>query len=77
MIGYSIIRFPLEFLRYQPTPVPLLGLTLVQWLCIASVAWFGTRYYLRSKGPLMSGAASGRWLKRGLNSRDDRQQEVR
>ena len=22
MIGYSIIRFPLEFLRYQPTPVP-------------------------------------------------------
>ena len=41
MIGYAVIRFPLEFLRFQPTPVPILGLTLVQWLCMVSVLWFG------------------------------------
>jgi phosphatidylglycerol---prolipoprotein diacylglyceryl transferase len=45
IIGYSIIRFPLEFLRYQPTPVPFLGLTLVQWLCISSILWFGYQFY--------------------------------
>ena len=33
----------MEFLRYQPTPVPFLGLTLVQWLCIAAVFGFGWR----------------------------------
>ena len=45
MVGYSIIRFPMESLRYQPTPVPFLNLTLVQWLCIASVLWFGFQLY--------------------------------
>ncbi len=55
MIGYSVIRFPLEFLRYQPTPVPFLGLTLVQWLCLAGVAGFGTQYYLRRRGPQKNG----------------------
>ena len=45
MVGYSLIRFPLEFLRYQPTPVPLLGLTLVQWFCLAAIAYFGTLLY--------------------------------
>jgi phosphatidylglycerol:prolipoprotein diacylglycerol transferase len=49
MIGYSLIRFPLEFLRYQPTPVPFLGLTLVQWLCIASVIFFSYQYYYQRK----------------------------
>jgi phosphatidylglycerol:prolipoprotein diacylglycerol transferase len=59
MIGYSIIRFPLEFLRYQPTPVPFLGLTLVQWLCIASAAGFGAQYYLRRRGPALTAASPG------------------
>jgi len=45
MVGYSIIRFPMESLRYQPTPVPFLNLTLVQWLCIAGVLWFGFQLY--------------------------------
>lgn len=49
IVGYSIIRFPLEFLRYQPTPVPFLGLTLVQWLCIAALLGFGYRLYLQRK----------------------------
>jgi len=49
IIGYSIIRFPLEFLRYQPTPLYFLGLTLVQWLCIASVLYFGYQYYRQHK----------------------------
>jgi phosphatidylglycerol---prolipoprotein diacylglyceryl transferase len=49
IIGYSIIRFPLEFLRYQPTPLYFLGLTLVQWLCIASVIYFGYQYYRQHK----------------------------
>jgi phosphatidylglycerol---prolipoprotein diacylglyceryl transferase len=51
MVGYSLIRFPMEFLRYQPTPVPLLGLTLVQWLCIASILWFGWHIYLGRRRP--------------------------
>jgi prolipoprotein diacylglyceryltransferase len=46
VVGYALIRFPLEFLRYQPTPVPFLGLTLVQWLCLAAVAGFGYRLLL-------------------------------
>jgi phosphatidylglycerol:prolipoprotein diacylglycerol transferase len=46
IVGYSVIRFPMEFLRYQPTPVPFLGLTLVQWLCMASVVGFGVQLYL-------------------------------
>ena len=50
VVGYAIIRFPLEFLRYQPTPVPFLGLTLVQWLCIAAFLGFGYQLYLNRKG---------------------------
>lgn len=50
VLGYAIIRFPIEFLRYQPTPVPFLGLTLVQWLCIASVLGFGYQAYLVRRG---------------------------
>jgi prolipoprotein diacylglyceryl transferase len=34
IVGYALIRFPLEFLRYQPTPRDLFGLTLVQHLCL-------------------------------------------
>jgi phosphatidylglycerol:prolipoprotein diacylglycerol transferase len=49
IIGYSLIRFPLEFLRYQPTPVPFLGLTLVQWLCIGALLWFGYQLYAQRK----------------------------
>ncbi len=49
IIGYSLIRFPLEFLRYQPTPVPFLGLTLVQWLCITAVLGFSLQFYLYRK----------------------------
>ena len=49
IIGYSVIRFPLEFLRYQPTPLDFLGLTLVQWLCIASVLVFGYQYFRQHK----------------------------
>ncbi len=49
IVGYALIRFPLEFLRYQPTPVAFLGLTLVQWLCIGAVLVFGYQFYLRRK----------------------------
>jgi phosphatidylglycerol---prolipoprotein diacylglyceryl transferase len=38
VLGYALIRFPIEFLRYQPTPLAVLGLTLVQWLCLAAIA---------------------------------------
>ncbi len=51
MVGYSVIRFPMEYLRYQPTPVPFLGLTLVQWLCVASVLWFSTQLALGRRKP--------------------------
>jgi phosphatidylglycerol:prolipoprotein diacylglycerol transferase len=50
IVGYAIIRFPLEFLRYQPTPLYFLGLTLVQWLCIAGALGFGYQLYLQRKG---------------------------
>ena len=50
VVGYALIRFPLEFLRFQPTPRDFLGLTLVQWLCIAAVIGFGYRLYLQRKG---------------------------
>lgn len=50
IVGYSLIRFPLEFLRYQPTPLYFLELTLVQWLCIAAVLGFGFQFYLNRKG---------------------------
>ncbi len=50
IVGYALIRFPLEFLRYQPTPVDFLGLTLVQWLCIAAALGFGYQLYLQRKG---------------------------
>jgi phosphatidylglycerol---prolipoprotein diacylglyceryl transferase len=49
IVGYSLIRFPLEFLRYQPTPLDFLGLTLVQWLCITGVLGFGFQLYLQRK----------------------------
>ena len=38
LVGYALIRFPLEFLRYQPNPRALWGLTAVQWLCLATLA---------------------------------------
>ena len=50
VVGYAIIRFPMEFLRYQPTPLDFLGLTLVQWLCIAAVLGFGYQLYLQRRG---------------------------
>jgi len=50
IVGYALIRFPMEFLRYQPTPVAFLGLTLVQWLCIGAVLGFGYQLYLQRKG---------------------------
>ncbi|HEX5506720.1 MAG TPA: prolipoprotein diacylglyceryl transferase [Thermomicrobiales bacterium] len=50
VVGYALIRFPLEFLRYQPTPLALLGLTLVQWLCLASLLGFGHQLFLSSRG---------------------------
>jgi len=49
IVGYSLIRFPLEFLRYQPTPLDFLGLTLVQWLCITGLLGFGYQFYLQWK----------------------------
>jgi phosphatidylglycerol---prolipoprotein diacylglyceryl transferase len=50
VLGYAIIRFPLEFLRYQPTPQAFLGLTLVQWLCVVAVVGFGYQLFLNWKG---------------------------
>ena len=50
VVGYALIRFPLEFLRFQPTPRAFLDLTLVQWLCIAAVLGFGYQLYLQRKG---------------------------
>lgn len=50
VVGYAAIRFPLEFLRYQPTPLDFLGLTLVQWLCIAGALGFGYQLYLHRRG---------------------------
>jgi phosphatidylglycerol:prolipoprotein diacylglycerol transferase len=50
VVAYALIRFPIEFVRYQPTPRGMLGLTLVQWLCIAAVIGFGYQLYLHRKG---------------------------
>jgi phosphatidylglycerol:prolipoprotein diacylglycerol transferase len=50
VVGYALIRFPLEFLRYQPTPRPFLDLTLVQWLCIAGFLGFGYQLFLQRRG---------------------------
>src|SRR5215203_3798924 len=50
IIGYALIRFPLESLRYQPATPVWLGLTLVQWLCIGTVAFFGYQLILQRKG---------------------------
>jgi phosphatidylglycerol:prolipoprotein diacylglycerol transferase len=47
VLGYTLIRFPLEFLRYQPTPLYFLGLTLVQWMCLAGAVWFGQKLYFQ------------------------------
>jgi phosphatidylglycerol:prolipoprotein diacylglycerol transferase len=41
LIGYAAIRFPLEFLRYQPTPREAFGLTLVQHLCVVAILGAG------------------------------------
>ncbi len=49
VVGYALIRFPLEFLRYQPTPVDFLGLTLVQWLCLGTVLWVGVQFLRRRR----------------------------
>ncbi len=59
MVGYSIIRFPMESLRYQPTPVPFLGLTLVQWLCIAGLLWFGLQLFLGRRRKALVDTRSG------------------
>lgn len=50
IIGYSIIRFPIEFLRYQPTPLYFLGLTLVQWLCILASLWMSYQLIQQRRG---------------------------
>jgi prolipoprotein diacylglyceryl transferase len=50
VVGYAIIRFPLEFLRYQPIPQAFLELTLVQWLCVVAVVGFGYQLFLNWKG---------------------------
>lgn len=50
VVGYALIRFPLEFLRYQPTPRFFLDLTLVQWLCVAALLGFGYQLLLSWKG---------------------------
>lgn len=50
VFGYAVIRFPLEWLRYQPTPRAFLDLTLVQWLCIVGVLGYGYQLYLQRKG---------------------------
>ena len=50
VIGYSVIRFPLEFLRYQPTPLYFLGLTLVQWLCILAALWMSFQIFQQRRG---------------------------
>ena len=49
-VAYACIRFPLEFLRYQPTPRAFLDLTLVQWLCVGAVLGFGYQLYLQRRG---------------------------
>jgi phosphatidylglycerol:prolipoprotein diacylglycerol transferase len=49
-VGYALIRFPMEFLRYQPTPVDFLGLTLVQWMAIGTLLWFGYQLTLNRMG---------------------------
>ena len=49
-VGYALIRFPLEFLREQPTARAFLGLTLVQWLCILAVVAFTNQLWLQRKG---------------------------
>jgi prolipoprotein diacylglyceryl transferase len=41
IVGYALIRFPLEYLRYQPSPRELFGLTLVQHLCVLGIASVG------------------------------------
>ncbi len=49
-VGYAAIRFPLEFLRVQNTPLYFLGLTLVQWLCILAILAFGYQVVLTARG---------------------------
>lgn len=50
VVGYALIRFPIEFVRYQPTARAFLGLTLVQWLCIGAVLGFGYQLMLQRRG---------------------------
>jgi phosphatidylglycerol---prolipoprotein diacylglyceryl transferase len=61
IIGYALIRFPMEFLRYQPTPVPFLGMTLVQWFCIVAVVGVGVQFYFgrRRVAPAIVRATTG------------------
>ena len=68
VVGYALIRFPLEFLRYQPTPLDFLGLTLVQWLCIAAVLGFGYQLYLQRKGVACVCALLPRFRRRGATA---------
>ena len=63
-VGYALIRFPIEFVRYQPTPRDLLGLTLVQWLCIAAVIGFGYQLWLIRRGVACVCALVPRWTPR-------------
>ena len=67
VVGYALIRFPLEFLRYQPTPVPFVGLTLVQWLCILAVAGFGWRLWRDRRSAARLKAAVPRMGEPGLS----------
>jgi prolipoprotein diacylglyceryltransferase len=50
IVGYALIRFPLESLRYQPATPQWLGLTLVQWLCVGTVIVFGYQLVLQRRG---------------------------
>lgn len=50
LLGYSLIRFPIEFLRYQPTPRDTFGLTLVQWMCIGAAILSTYQLVLIRKG---------------------------
>ena len=41
---------PMEFLRFQATPVDFWGLTLVQWLAMGMLRWFGYQLTLNRMG---------------------------
>jgi len=65
IVGYALIRFPLEFLRYQPTPRDLFGLTLVQHLCLLGLVsaggwlvWSLSRRWRAARGAPLSHATA-------------------